>query len=55
MYEKTIFLCLMVQRYGEKLNSGNQFNESAYNFSKSRYLYFVSIFPARDKSNIDRR
>jgi len=55
MYEKTIFICLMMQRYVENLKGENPFNESAYNFSKVGYLYFVSISPAHGRSNIGRQ
>lgn len=38
MYEKTNFLCLTMQRYDEKLNRENPFNESAILFSEVGYL-----------------
>ena len=38
MYEKTTYVLFTMQRYGEKLNYGNLFNESAYFFSEVDYL-----------------
>ena len=39
----TIFLCLTMQRYGEKPGCTNPFNESPRFFSKASHLYFLSI------------
>lgn len=55
MYEKTNFLCLTMQRYDEKPDYGNPFNESHRFFSKAGYLYFVSISPTPGMSNTGRR
>ena len=42
MYEKTIILCLTMQRYDKKPIREKNINESALLFSKTGYLYFVS-------------
>ena len=42
MYEKTNYYCFTMQRYDERLNGQNPFNESTHIFSKPTYLYFVS-------------
>ena len=40
----TNFLCLTMQRYGEKTGCANPFNESPLIFSKAGDLYFVRRF-----------
>ena len=56
MYEKTTnFLCLTMQRYGEKPGCANPFNESPRFFSKASHLYFLSTSPVRDRSSIVHR
>lgn len=61
--KKLLTSCLLtMQRYGEILSGENPFNESGCFFSKSDYLYFVSILlcfvsisPAHDSCNTGRQ
>ena len=51
MYEKTNFLCFLMQRYAISLSRQNPFNESPCIFSETYDLYFVSTSPVRERSN----
>lgn len=55
MKKLTNFLCLTMQRYGEKPGCANSFNEPPLIFSKVGDLYFLSTFPVRDTNSTGRR